>query len=509
MNSSFDALGLSEALVRAVADLGYTQPTPIQQQAIPAVLAGGDLMAGAQTGTGKTAAFVLPILHRLSATTGHAPKAHRAPRVLILAPTRELAAQVEESVRDYGKHLHVKCAAIFGGVSINPQIDALKRGVDIVVATPGRLLDHVGQRTVDLSKVEVLVLDEADRMLDMGFLPDMKRVFAQLPKQRQTLLFSATFPEEIRALAATLLHSPTSVQATPRNSTVEAVDQKCISVEKTGKSALLAHLIKDNQWFQVLVFTRTKHGANRLAEYLGKHGVSALAIHGNKSQNARTRALADFKRGDLQTLVATDIAARGLDIEQLPHVVNFDLPNVPEDYVHRIGRTGRAGATGEAISLVSREEQSLLRDIERLIRRPIPRLTVANYEPAAAAAHDLEHRPPRPPQAGRTRKQASQERRNAPRTEAKRQQPTSGPRNKPPAQPGTSSPRHAGRSEQRTGSSTSQTAAPGGASTRARSARPNSLPKPAPAGTHAPRRDDSLVRTNIPGLAQPPHRRGR
>ena len=509
MNSSFDALGLSEALVRAVADLGYTQPTPIQLQAIPAVLAGGDLMAGAQTGTGKTAAFVLPILHRLSATTGSSPKAHRAPRVLILAPTRELAAQVEESVREYGRHLHVKCVAIFGGVSINPQIDALKRGVDIVVATPGRLLDHVGQRTVDLSKVEVLVLDEADRMLDMGFLPDMKRVFAQLPKQRQTLLFSATFSDEIRALAATLLHNPASVQATPRNSTVEAVDQKCISVEKTGKSALLAHLIKDNQWFQVLVFTRTKHGANRLAEYLGKHGVSALAIHGNKSQNARTRALADFKRGDLQTLVATDIAARGLDIEQLPHVVNFDLPNVPEDYVHRIGRTGRAGATGEAISLVSREEQSLLRDIERLIRRPIPRLTVANYEPAAAAAHDLEHRPPRPPQPGRTRKQAPQQRRNAPRTEVKRQQPASGPRNKPPAQPGTSSPHHAGRNEERTGSATSRTAAPGGAATRARPARPSPLPKPAPASTHAPRRDDSLVRTNIPGLAQPPHRRGR
>jgi ATP-dependent RNA helicase RhlE len=500
---------LSEALVRAVADLGYTQPTPIQQQAIPAVLAGGDLMAGAQTGTGKTAAFVLPILHRLSDATGHAPKPHRAPRVLILAPTRELAAQVEESVREYGRHLHVKCAAIFGGVSINPQIDALKRGVDIVVATPGRLLDHVGQRTVDLSKVEVLVLDEADRMLDMGFLPDMKRVFAQLPKQRQTLLFSATFSEEIRVLAATLLHNPASVQATPRNSTVEAVDQKCISVEKTGKSALLAHLIKDNQWFQVLVFTRTKHGANRLAEYLGKHGVSALAIHGNKSQNARTRALADFKRGDLQTLVATDIAARGLDIEQLPHVVNFDMPHVPEDYVHRIGRTGRAGATGEAISLVSREEQSLLRDIERLIRRPIPRLTVANYEPAAAAPHDLEHRPPRAPQPGRTRKQAPQPRRNAPRTEAKRQQPPSGPRNKPPVQPGVSSPHHAGRNEERTSSPTSRTPAPGGAATRARPARPNPLSKPAPAGTHAPRRDDSLVRTNIPGLAQPPHRRGR
>ncbi len=264
MNSSFEALGLSEALVRAVTDLGYTQPTPVQLQAIPVVLAGGDLMAGAQTGTGKTAAFVLPILQRLAAATPGATREHRAPRVLILAPTRELAAQVEESVRDYGKHQHAKCAVIFGGVSIRPQFDALKRGVDIVVATPGRLLDHVGQKTIDLSKIEVLVLDEADRMLDMGFLPDMKRVFAQLPKQRQTLLFSATFSDEIRTLAATLLRNPVSVQATPRNSTVEAVDQKAISIERTRKSELLAHLIKDNQWFQVLVFTRTKHGANRL-----------------------------------------------------------------------------------------------------------------------------------------------------------------------------------------------------------------------------------------------------
>ncbi len=436
MNSSFEALGLSEALVRAVTDLGYTQPTPIQLQAIPPVLAGSDLMAGAQTGTGKTAAFVLPILQRL----GKAAREHRAPRVLILAPTRELAAQVEQSVREYGKHAHAKCAVIFGGVSIRPQFDALKRGVDIVVATPGRLLDHVGQKTIDLSKVEVLVLDEADRMLDMGFLPDMKRVFAQLPKQRQTLLFSATFSDDIRTLAATLLRNPVSVQATPRNSTVEAVDQKAISIERSRKSELLAHLIKDNQWFQVLVFSRTKHGANRLAEYLNKHGVSALAIHGNKSQNARTRALADFKRGELQVLVATDIAARGLDIEQLPHVVNFDLPNVPEDYVHRIGRTGRAGATGEAISLVSREEESLLRDIERLIKRPIARITVPNYQPSNApgAAHDPDQRAPRAPHGARKTSHPRPSPRNAPRRDAPtRGAPArSGTRVNPPAQPG-------------------------------------------------------------------------
>jgi ATP-dependent RNA helicase RhlE len=509
LNSSFEALGLSEALVRAVTDLGYTQPTPIQQQAIPAVLAGGDLMAGAQTGTGKTAAFVLPILQRLGAT-GHTPRGPRPPRVLILAPTRELAAQVEESVRDYGKHAHVKCAVIFGGVSIRPQFDALKHGVDIVVATPGRLLDHVGQKTIDLSKIEVLVLDEADRMLDMGFLPDMKRVFAQLPKQRQTLLFSATFSDEIRTLAATLLRNPTSVQATPRNTTVEAVDQKCISVERTGKSALLAHLIKDNQWFQVLVFTRTKHGANRLAEYLGKHGVTALAIHGNKSQNARTRALADFKAGELQALVATDIAARGLDIELLPHVVNFDLPNVPEDYVHRIGRTARAGATGEAISLVSRDEEPLLRDIERLIKRPIPRLTVANYEPAAGAAHDLDQRPPRPAHGGRKPAGAARQPQRAP---ARREQPSrsgstsraAGPRVQPPAQPG-SAPAPKGRGKP------AHRAPAGGAAKSASTAARSSGTAPASGRTSSPRnppREDSLVRTNIPAFMQTPHRRGR
>jgi ATP-dependent RNA helicase RhlE len=509
LNSSFEALGLSEALVRAVTDLGYTTPTPIQQQAIPVVLAGGDLMAGAQTGTGKTAAFVLPILQRLF-TAAHAPRGHRAPRVLILAPTRELAAQVEESVRDYGKHARVKCVPIFGGVSIRPQIDALRHGVDIVVATPGRLLDHVGQKTVDLSKIEVLVLDEADRMLDMGFLPDMKRVFAQLPKQRQTLLFSATFSDEIRTLAATLLNHPTSVQVAARNSTVDAVDQKCISVERTGKSALLAHLIKDNQWFQVLVFCRTKHGTNRLAEYLNKHGVAALAIHGNKSQNARTKALADFKSGSLQALVATDIAARGLDIEQLPHVVNFDLPNVPEDYVHRIGRTGRAGATGEAISLVSREEEPLLRDIERVIRRPVPRLTVANYTPAAP--HDLDQRPPRRPVQGPRKPGVakSTQQRAAPRRDESRSQPSAaqtsrpqpsrGGRVQPPAQPGAAAP-----AQGRGGHATPRSPQRGGA---------RSGPQPAATPSRSatprrPQREETLVRTNIPAFMQPPHRRGR
>ena len=374
---SFASLGLSDALVRAVAEVGYTTPTPIQLQAIPAVLAGRDLLAGAQTGTGKTAAFVLPILHRLA---GQPAAPRRAIRVLILTPTRELAAQVEESVRVYGKRLPLKSTPIFGGVNINPQIDALRRGVDIVVATPGRLLDHHGQRTIDLSSVDTLVLDEADRMLDMGFIHDIKRILALLPKRRQNLLFSATFSDEIRALASGLLHDPASVQVTPRNSTVESVAQKVLPVEAKRKSELLAHLIKAGSWYQVLVFTRTKHGANRLAAQLEKNGIGALPIHGNKSQNARTRALEAFKSGELQALVATDIAARGLDIEQLPHVVNFDLPNVPEDYVHRIGRTGRAGASGEAISLVSREEQPLLRDIERLIRRQLPREVVPGFE---------------------------------------------------------------------------------------------------------------------------------
>jgi ATP-dependent RNA helicase RhlE len=498
LNSAFEALGLSEALVRAVTDLGYTQPTPIQQQAIPAVLAGGDLMAGAQTGTGKTAAFVLPILQRLS--SGPVQRGPRAPRVLILAPTRELAAQVEESVREYGRHVRASCAVVFGGVSINPQIDALKRGVDIVVATPGRLLDHVGQKTVDLSRIEVLVLDEADRMLDMGFLPDMKRVFAQLPRQRQTLLFSATFSDEIRALATTLLVKPASVQVTPRNSTVAAVEQSCISIEKTGKSALLAHLIRENQWFQVLVFTRTKHGANRLAEYLNKHGVSALPIHGNKSQNARTRALADFKRGELQALVATDIAARGLDIEQLPHVINFDLPNVAEDYVHRIGRTGRAGATGEAISLVSRDEEPLLRDIERLIKRPIPRNSVPSFQPSAAVAHDPEHRPARTPQPSR-RRDAPKGSPKATRSRQSRPGQPSGGRVRPPAQPGQNEP-HAGPAPEARRDAT-QPRSPARPSTQPKGQRGR---KP-DGGRHDGR--EPLVRTNIPAFLQPTSRRGR
>ncbi|MEA3097367.1 DEAD/DEAH box helicase, partial [Caballeronia mineralivorans] len=366
---SFDSLGLSEPLLRAVNELGYTVPTPIQLQAIPAVLNGGDLLAGAQTGTGKTAGFTLPILQRLSEAPAPAAGAKRPVRALILTPTRELAAQVEESVRGYGKYLKLKSTVMFGGVGINPQIDALRRGVDIVVATPGRLLDHMQQRTIDLSKLEILVLDEADRMLDMGFIHDIKRVLAKLPPKRQNLLFSATFSDEIKTLADSLLDRPALIEVARRNSTVEAIAQKIHPVDRDKKRELLTHLIRQNNWFQVLVFTRTKHGANRLAEQLTKDGISALAIHGNKSQSARTRALAEFKDNTLQVLVATDIAARGIDIDQLPHVVNFDLPNVPEDYVHRIGRTGRAGATGEALSLVCVDEHQLLKDIERLIKR--------------------------------------------------------------------------------------------------------------------------------------------
>jgi ATP-dependent RNA helicase RhlE len=377
---SFDSLGLSEPLVRAVNELGYTTPTPIQLQAIPAVLNGGDLLAGAQTGTGKTAGFTLPILQRL---TDMPPAAggKRVVRALILTPTRELAAQVEESVRAYGKYLKLKSTVMFGGVGINPQIDALKRGVDIVVATPGRLLDHMQQRTIDLSQLEILVLDEADRMLDMGFIHDIKRVLAKLPPKRQNLLFSATFADEIKALADSLLDSPALIEVARRNTTAETVAQKIHPVDRDKKRELLTHLIRQHNWFQVLVFTRTKHGANRLAEQLEKDGISALAIHGNKSQSARTRALSEFKDGTLQVLCATDIAARGIDIDQLPHVVNFDLPNVPEDYVHRIGRTGRAGATGEAVSLVCVDELQLLKDIEKLIKRAVPQEVIPGFEP--------------------------------------------------------------------------------------------------------------------------------
>ncbi|MCC6868774.1 MAG: DEAD/DEAH box helicase [Burkholderiales bacterium] len=375
---SFDSLGLSDALVRAVADQGYNVPTPIQAQAIPAVLAGGDLLAGAQTGTGKTAGFVLPMLQLLESRPGPAVR-NRLPRALILTPTRELAAQVEASVRTYGKHSRLTSMALFGGVGMSPQTAQLKRGVDILVATPGRLLDHHRQRNVDFAKVEIFVLDEADRMLDMGFIADIKRVLALLPKQRQNLLFSATFSDEIKALADRLLNAPRTIQVAARNSTVEAITQRAHPVNREHKSKLLAWLIGHHDWQQVLVFTRTKHGADKLVRSLATDGIRGVALHGNKSQGARTAALSDFKRGAVRVMVATDIAARGIDIDQLPHVVNFDLPHVPEDYVHRIGRTGRAGADGEAISLVSADERNLLRGIERLIKRSIPSTAVPGF----------------------------------------------------------------------------------------------------------------------------------
>jgi len=375
---SFNELGLSADLLRAIADHGYDQPTPIQSQAIPVVLAGHDILAGAQTGTGKTAGFTLPTLQLLSSRK---PEGKRQIRALVLTPTRELAAQVGENVRDYAKYTPIKSAVIFGGVSINPQIDTLRRGVDILVATPGRLLDHVSQRSVDLSHVEILILDEADRMLDMGFIRDIRKVLALLPKKRQNLLFSATFSDEIRKLADSFLHQPVSVEVARRNTASETVDQLVHPVDRERKRELLSHLIGSQDWRQVLVFTRTKHGANRLAEQLGRDGITAAAIHGNKSQGARTRALGDFKSGRIRVLVATDIAARGLDIDQLPHVVNYELPNVAEDYVHRIGRTGRAGNEGVAVSLVCVDELKLMKDIERLIKREIPKQVLPGYEP--------------------------------------------------------------------------------------------------------------------------------
>ena len=381
----FTDLGLAEPLLRAVQEQGYDTPTPIQAQAIPQVLKGGDLLAGAQTGTGKTAGFVLPMLQRLMAGTPKRDARGRPViRALILTPTRELAAQVEESVRTYGKYVPLTSMVMFGGVGMQPQIDKLRRGVDILVATPGRLLDHHGQRTLDLSHVEIFVLDEADRMLDMGFIHDIKKVLAIVPAKKQSLLFSATFSDEIKVLADRLLNAPALIEVARRNQTAETIAQKIHPVGRERKKELLAHLIKTGDWHQVLVFTRMKHGANRLTDYLNDHGITAMAIHGNKSQTARTKALADFKTNDLQVLVATDIAARGIDIDQLPHVVNFEMPNVPEDYVHRIGRTGRAGATGEAISLVCLDEEIFVRDIEKLIKRSIPRETVAGFEPPAS-----------------------------------------------------------------------------------------------------------------------------
>ena len=379
---NFDELNLAPAILKAVREQGYETPTPIQQQAIPAVLAGHDLLAGAQTGTGKTAAFTLPMLHKLtmsrSATNRFGVFGIRA---LVLTPTRELAAQVEESVRHYGKYLQLKSAVIFGGVGMNPQISQLKKGVDILVATPGRLLDLQQQGFLDLSTVQMLVLDEADRMLDMGFIHDVKKVLALVPKEKQSLLFSATFSSEIRELAAQLLHSPQSIQVTPENTTVQLIKQVVHPVGRQQKKALLAHIIETKQWSQVLVFCRTKFGANHVADFLNKQGITAMALHGNKSQTARTQALSGFKTGDIRVLVATDIAARGIDIDELPHVVNYEIPNISEDYVHRIGRTGRAGASGEAISLVSLDEEGFMQEIEKFTRQSIEVEKVEGFGP--------------------------------------------------------------------------------------------------------------------------------
>jgi ATP-dependent RNA helicase RhlE len=390
----FEDLGLMAELLRAIAAQGYSRPTPIQAQAVPVVLEGRDVLAGAQTGTGKTAAFTLPMLQLLSNRPRQVAGKDKAPRALVLTPTRELAAQVGDSVATYGDHLPLKSTVIFGGVGINPQKDALRRGVDILVATPGRLLDHAGQRSVDLSAVEILVLDEADRMLDMGFIHDIRKVLALLPKRRQNLLFSATYSTDIKRLADSLLHQPALIEVARRNTAAETVTQHVYRVDKEGKRDLLIHLIDEGQWYQVLVFTRTKHGANRLAEQLNRAGIEAAAIHGNKSQNARTKALAGFKDGSLRVLVATDIAARGLDIDRLPHVVNYELPNVSEDYVHRIGRTGRAGEEGAAISLVGGDEVKLLKDIQRLLKKDIPVLAVPSFTPKTLAPAPKPERKP-------------------------------------------------------------------------------------------------------------------
>ena len=391
---SFTSLGLSAPILKAVAEAGYDTPSPIQAEAIPAVIEGKDVMAAAQTGTGKTAGFTLPILEILS--KGESAQANQV-RALVLTPTRELAAQVGENVATYGKYLPLRSAVVFGGVKINPQMMALRKGVDVLVATPGRLLDLYNQKAIKFQHLEVLVLDEADRMLDMGFIRDIRKILSFLPKHRQNLMFSATFSDEIRQLAKGIVHNPVEISVSPRNTTVKSVEQWVFPVDKNQKSPLLTHLIQENQWGQVLVFTRTKHGANKLTRQLESNRISAAAIHGNKSQGARTKALANFKNGSVQVLVATDIAARGIDIDQLPHVVNFDLPNIPEDYVHRIGRTGRAGATGQAVSLVCADEFKQLSDIERLIQELLPRKEIEGFKPVhALPASRLNQRPVRP-----------------------------------------------------------------------------------------------------------------
>ncbi|HEV7777243.1 MAG TPA: DEAD/DEAH box helicase [Luteibacter sp.] len=394
---SFESLGLAPALLRALSEHGYDTPTPIQAAAIPQVLAGHDIMAAAQTGTGKTAAFALPLLQKL-AENYERPEGRRPIRALILTPTRELAAQVEESIRDYGKHLRLTSTVIFGGVGMGGQLQALRRGIDIVVATPGRLIDHMQQRSIDLSKVEVLVLDEADRMLDMGFLPALKRILAAVPQKRQTLLFSATFANEIKALAQQFMRSPKEISVSPANTVANTVTHVVHPVDASRKRDLLLHILSADSRRQTLVFSRTKHGADKLVRHLETSGLRAAAIHGNKSQNARTRALSDFKTGRVTVLVATDIAARGIDIDQLPVVINFDLPMVAEDYVHRIGRTGRAGSEGQAISLVSHDESGLLRDIGRLLKQDINVTNIAGYEPSHPLRMDAGA--PRPKQGG-------------------------------------------------------------------------------------------------------------
>jgi ATP-dependent RNA helicase RhlE len=393
---SFESLGLAPALLRALAEQGYANPTPIQAGAIPVVLEGHDLLAAAQTGTGKTAAFALPLLHKLSSAR---PATTRRPHALVLTPTRELAAQVNDNLRDYGRHLRVSSTTIFGGVSMGPQMQALRRGVDVVIATPGRLIDHMQQRSIDLSGIDTLILDEADRMLDMGFLPALKRILAALPKQRQTLLFSATFAPPIKALAMQFMHEPREVSVTPPNTVATTVSHHVHPVDAARKRDLLLHVLAQDSRRQTLVFSRTKHGADKLVRYLETAGLRAAAIHGNKSQNARTRALSDFKTGRITVLVATDIAARGIDIDQLPIVINFDLPMVAEDYVHRIGRTGRAGAEGLAVSLVSHDESGLLRDIRRLLKQEIAITDVAGFEPSQPLR--LDAGAPRPVQAQR------------------------------------------------------------------------------------------------------------